>query len=152
MKSICPVLLSVLLVPNLNAAELKPGGPNSVSAPTPLTLDALVAEVLDKNPELAFYRAEIAAAKGEQRTATALPNPELATSIGSKRRRVAPAISARCRPSCSMALLRSPPQASPGAVRPEITASMSPVPQPQSSTERPGSSARCAKASCGFLR
>ena len=54
-------------------------------SPAPLTLDALVAEVLDKNPELAFYRAEIAAAKGEQRNATVLVNPELATSIGAKR-------------------------------------------------------------------
>ena len=42
-------------------------------------------EVLERNPELAFYRAEIAAAKGEQRTATVLPNPELATTLGSKR-------------------------------------------------------------------
>lgn len=51
----------------------------------PQSLDALVAEVLDKNPELAFYQAEIAAAKGEQRTAKALPNPELSTSLGVKR-------------------------------------------------------------------
>ena len=85
MKPICSVLLSVLLVSNLNAAEPKPGGPNSAAASAPLSLDALVAEVLDKNPELAFYRAEIAAAKGEQRTASVLPNPELATSIGAKR-------------------------------------------------------------------
>ncbi|MBI5800667.1 MAG: TolC family protein [Verrucomicrobia bacterium] len=54
-------------------------------SPAPLPLDALVIEVLDKNPELAFYRAELAAAKGEQRNATVLANPELATSIGSKR-------------------------------------------------------------------
>ncbi len=82
MKSLCLVLLSVLLVPNLNAAEPKPGGPNT---PAPLALEALVAEVLEKNPELAFYRAEIAAAKGEQRNATVLANPELATTIGAKR-------------------------------------------------------------------
>ena len=85
MKPICPVLLSVLLAFNLNAAEPKPGDPNSTAVPVPLSLEALVAEVLDKNPELAFYRAEIAAAKGEQRNAKALPNPELATSIGAKR-------------------------------------------------------------------
>ncbi len=85
MKHICPVLLSVLLVSNLNAAEPKPDGTNSVSVPPPLTLDALVTEVLDKNPELAFYRAEIAAAKGEQRNTTVLANPELATSVGAKR-------------------------------------------------------------------
>ena len=85
MKPICPLLLSVLLVSNVHAAEPQPGGPNPVPVPPPLTLDALVAEVLDKNPELAFYRAEIAAAKGEQRNATILANPELATSLGAKR-------------------------------------------------------------------
>ena len=53
--------------------------------PAPLTLEALVSEVLEKNPELAFYQAEIAAAKGEQRTATVLANPELSTSLGAKR-------------------------------------------------------------------
>lgn len=87
MKPIYPLLLSVLLVLNLNAAEPKPGGPNPALASAPLSLDALVAEVLDKNPELAFYRAEIAAAKGEQRSATVLANPELATTIGAKRAR-----------------------------------------------------------------
>ena len=53
--------------------------------PKPQTLEALVAEVLEKNPELKFYEAEIAAAKGEQRTAKTLPNPELSTSLGAKR-------------------------------------------------------------------
>ncbi|MEN9573994.1 MAG: hypothetical protein RL514_1849 [Verrucomicrobiota bacterium] len=81
MKPICPLVLSVLLVTTLSAAEPTPGGPRA----GPLTLDALVTEVLERNPELAFYRAEIAAAKGEQRTATVLPNPELATSLGAKR-------------------------------------------------------------------
>lgn len=81
MKPICPLVLSVLLAAALTAAEPTPGGPSAA----PLTLDALVAEVLERNPELAFYRAEIAAAQGEQRTATVLPNPELATSLGSKR-------------------------------------------------------------------
>lgn len=78
-------LSSVLLVANLNAAEPKPGGTNSTPTSAPLTLDALVAEVLDRNPELAFYRAEIAVAKGEQRSAKALPNPELFVSGGLKR-------------------------------------------------------------------
>lgn len=56
-------------------------------APKPQSLEALVAEVLEKNPELAFYQAEIAVAKGEQRTAKTLPNPELSTSLGAKRAR-----------------------------------------------------------------
>lgn len=81
MKPIYPLVWSVLLVAELNAAEPALGSTKAA----PLTLDALVTEVLERNPELAFYRAEIAAAKGEQRTATVLPNPELATSIGAKR-------------------------------------------------------------------
>lgn len=85
MKPICLFLYSVVLGSNLNAAEPQSGGPNAAAAAAPLSLDALVAEVLEKNPELAFYRAEIAAAKGEQRTATVRSNPELATSIGAKR-------------------------------------------------------------------
>ena len=49
------------------------------------TLDALVADVLERNPELNFYRAEIAAAKGERRTAGALANPEMSATLGNKR-------------------------------------------------------------------
>ena len=49
-----------------------------------MTLDALVAEVLEHNPELNFYRAEIAAAKGERRTAATWANPELSTTLGNK--------------------------------------------------------------------
>ena len=85
MKPLCLLLLPVLLVSHVNAAEPTPDGTNAVPVAPILTLDALVAEVLDRNPELAFYRAEVAAAKGEQRTAKSLPNPELATSLGSKR-------------------------------------------------------------------
>ncbi len=48
-------------------------------------LEQLVAEVVEHNPELNFYRAEIAAAKGERRTAAAWANPELSTQAGSKR-------------------------------------------------------------------
>ena len=48
------------------------------------TLDALVAEVVERNPELNFYRAEIAAAKGERRTAATWANPELSTTLGNK--------------------------------------------------------------------
>jgi cobalt-zinc-cadmium efflux system outer membrane protein len=47
--------------------------------------DALVADVLEHNPELNFYRAEIVAAKGERRTAATWANPELAGTVGDKR-------------------------------------------------------------------
>ena len=46
--------------------------------------EALVAEVLEHNPELDFYRAEIAAAKGERRTAGTLANPEVSATLGNK--------------------------------------------------------------------
>lgn len=57
---------------------------NAPSATNSVSLDALVADVLDHNPELNFYRAEIAAAKGERRTAGTLANPEIATTLGQK--------------------------------------------------------------------
>src|SRR6266536_2683091 len=50
-----------------------------------IALDALVAEVLEHNPELNFYRAEIAAARGERRTAATWANPDISTSVGQKR-------------------------------------------------------------------
>jgi len=50
-----------------------------------VSLDALVSDVLAHNPELNFYRAEIAAAKGERRTAGTLANPEVSATLGNKR-------------------------------------------------------------------
>src|SRR5947207_476916 len=69
-------------VPHLsNAAESPPASTNV----QPAAIEALVADVLEHNPELNFYRAEIAAAKGEQRAAATWANPELSTSVGQKR-------------------------------------------------------------------
>src|SRR5439155_797997 len=64
-----------------NGAELSPVGTNAPST----ALEALVADVLEHNPELNFYRAEIAAAKGERRTAAAWANPEVSSTVGQKR-------------------------------------------------------------------
>ena len=50
-----------------------------------VTLDALVAEALEKNPELNFYTAEVAAAKGGRRQAGTYPNPEVSGNAGQKR-------------------------------------------------------------------
>ncbi len=50
-----------------------------------MTLDAVVADVLEHNPELNFYGAEIAAAKGQAQTAATWSNPELSTTVGDKR-------------------------------------------------------------------
>ena len=54
------------------------------SAGEPVSLDALVAEALARNPELNVYRTEIAAAKGERRAAGEWPNPEGFTELGTK--------------------------------------------------------------------
>jgi cobalt-zinc-cadmium efflux system outer membrane protein len=64
-----------------HAAESAPAATNS----QPAALEALVADVLEHNPELNFYRAEIAAAKGERRAVATWANPELSTSVGQKR-------------------------------------------------------------------
>ena len=87
MKNWNPCLLGLCLVavlaPSVVAAEKD--SPPSPSIPVaPATLEALVAEVVERNPELNFYRAEIAAAKGERRTAAAWANPELSATIGQK--------------------------------------------------------------------
>lgn len=57
------------------------------------TVEALIADVLEHNPELAFYRAEIAAAGGERQTAGATANPEVAAGLGQKRVTAAPVVS-----------------------------------------------------------
>ena len=51
----------------------------------PVTLNALVAQALAENPELKFYEAEIAVAKGERKTAGTWANPELSSELGRKR-------------------------------------------------------------------
>src|SRR5882672_10739885 len=61
------------------SATNSPPGTNSMS------IEALVADILQHNPELKFYSAEIAAAKGERRTAGTLPNPEASATLGHKR-------------------------------------------------------------------
>lgn len=55
-----------------------------VTATNVVTLDALVAEALARNPELKFYEAELVAAKAGRKTAGVLANPELSGSVGNK--------------------------------------------------------------------
>lgn len=50
-----------------------------------LPVHTLVTEVLQKNPELAFYHAEIAAAKAGRKAAAKWKNPEITAELGSKR-------------------------------------------------------------------
>jgi outer membrane protein, heavy metal efflux system len=63
------------------AAEEAAAAPNATNM---VALEGLVADVLERNPELKFYSAEIAAAKGERRTAGTRPNPEVSSEIGRK--------------------------------------------------------------------
>src|SRR4249919_1724064 len=56
----------------------------SVLAETP---EALVKQALQRNPELNFFVAEIAAAKGAVRTAGTVRNPELSSDVGYKNSR-----------------------------------------------------------------
>jgi len=58
---------------------------NAYADTSSVALDSLVAEVLEKNPELKFYQADIAAAKGSRKTASLWANPEVNGSLGQKR-------------------------------------------------------------------
>jgi cobalt-zinc-cadmium efflux system outer membrane protein len=73
-KNILKVLVgfAVAAVPSLQAGD---------------SADELVREALAKNPELNFYTAEIAAARGALRTAGTIRNPELSTQAGYKNTR-----------------------------------------------------------------
>ncbi len=59
--------------------------PNAYADTGIATFDSLVSEVLEKNPELKLYEAEIATAKGARKTAGQLANPEVSGSLGQKR-------------------------------------------------------------------
>ncbi len=64
------------------------GGETETIAPASaneVSVESLVKEALAKNPELNFYNAEIAAARGERRTAGTLANPELTSQVSAKR-------------------------------------------------------------------
>lgn len=60
------------------AADAPAAGQEGVS------LETLVAEALERNPELKFYEAEIAAARAGRRSASLPANPELGGSVGQK--------------------------------------------------------------------
>ncbi len=64
----------------LRAAEPREPMPGAPS----ITLDALVADVLERNQELRFYEAELAATRGERTTAAAWENTELSGGVGRK--------------------------------------------------------------------
>jgi outer membrane protein, heavy metal efflux system len=76
--------LGLLVAASMRAAE-PTNATNSPPATNSVPLDAFVADILQHNPELQFYTAEIAAAKGEHRTAGTLANPEASGTLGHKR-------------------------------------------------------------------
>ena len=81
-KNILKLLVGVALVAS---RPLQAGDPSTT--PKEISVEDLVHEALQKNPELNFYRAEIAAAKGGLKTAGTRRNPELNTQAGYKNTR-----------------------------------------------------------------
>jgi cobalt-zinc-cadmium efflux system outer membrane protein len=82
------VWCGALVVPGLVSMAAPPEriGPSGETPPLgPVTVAALVDEVLTRNPELSFYQAELKAARGELRSAGQFPNPELAPQVAQKR-------------------------------------------------------------------
>lgn len=80
-----PLVVAALTTSLLTAqAQLPASAPAATSTPS-MTIEGLLAEVLDKNPERQFYEAEIAAAKAGRKTAGLMPNPELSAGAGHKR-------------------------------------------------------------------
>lgn len=76
------ICLSLLNAPPISAADSTVT--NLPSVTNTMALDALVAEALEKNPELKFYEAEIAAARAGARNAGRLAAPEVEASFGHK--------------------------------------------------------------------
>lgn len=78
-------ILVVAAVVPMKAADAVSAATNSPVITNLMSLDDLVNEALEKNPELNFYRAEIAAARGGRKSAGAWQNPEVSAEIGQKR-------------------------------------------------------------------
>ena len=78
-----PHLTTVLLGALAPVAECQET--NSTSATTTVSLNALVVEALENNPELKFYQAELTAARAGRKSAGLWVNPEVSGSVGQKR-------------------------------------------------------------------
>ena len=83
-QSAVAALVLSLSLPLARAQEAAPTNAAPSTLAVSVTLEALVAEALEKNPELKFYEAEITAAKAGRKTAGLLGNPELSGGIGQK--------------------------------------------------------------------
>ena len=82
---IVAVSLLVMMRMGARAADSPQPAKKISLATNEVSMDDLVAEITSNNPELGFYRSEIAAAKGERRTAGTFPNPDLSGTLGGKR-------------------------------------------------------------------
>ena len=78
-----PLVLTAALVSAITLTA-KSQETNLTPATPSLSLDALVGEALDKNPELKFYEAELAAARAGRKTAGLLANPQVSGGVGQK--------------------------------------------------------------------
>ena len=78
------VLIALDFTLSRGAESLPGGSPAAANMPetNAATLEALVSEALENNPELKFYQAEIAAAKAGRKTAGLWPNPEVTGTVG----------------------------------------------------------------------
>lgn len=81
---VLPLVLTAALIGAMTPTAISQET-NRTPVAVSLSLDALVAEALEKNPELRFYEAEIVAAKGGRKTAGLLANPEVSGGVGQKR-------------------------------------------------------------------
>jgi cobalt-zinc-cadmium efflux system outer membrane protein len=70
--------LAVLAVNTAGAAQNDQSGANGV------TIETLVAEALERNPELNFYKAELAAARAGRKASGLWSNPQVSGSVGYK--------------------------------------------------------------------
>jgi outer membrane protein, heavy metal efflux system len=76
--------LIVVLSLTTEIVRAQEGSAQSSAPAVESTIDALVMEALEKNPELRFYDAEIAVARAGRKTSALIGNPELSATIGQK--------------------------------------------------------------------
>src|SRR6478672_3515320 len=83
-KSMCELGLAVVAVAFSTGLTVGVEPPAPAAATNGVAIESLVSEALAHNPELNFYKAEIAAAKAGRKSAGLWPNPEVSGSVGQK--------------------------------------------------------------------
>jgi cobalt-zinc-cadmium efflux system outer membrane protein len=79
------LVLAVAGIGPMQAADAGAAVDKASGSPMQLSLEELVVEALDQNPELNFYRAEMSIAHGGRKSAGAWANPEVSAELGHKR-------------------------------------------------------------------